>query len=77
MNTIVASAHEHAEEAAPFLEEYLSLLTDPAHLAFELTLMFVIDLLIGVIVWPRLKGVVIRRHDARCHVGDEHCDDEC
>lgn len=31
------------------------LLKDPAHWEFELFLIFIFDVLIGVLLWPRLK----------------------
>jgi hypothetical protein len=36
-------------------ETFWSLLQDPAHWAFELFLMFLFDVVIGAILWPRLK----------------------
>jgi hypothetical protein len=36
-------------------ETFFTLLSDPAHWLFELTLMAVVDGLIGALIWPRLK----------------------
>jgi hypothetical protein len=56
------------EEEGGFIEQYLHLLGNPAHWAFEITLMILIDLLILTILVPWL----IRRHDERKH----RCDHE-
>ena len=40
-------------------ETFFSLLHDWAHWEFELFLMFLFDILLGVIVWPRLKKALI------------------
>lgn len=36
-------------------ETFWSLLRDPAHWQFELFLIFLFDVLIGIIIWPSLK----------------------
>lgn len=59
---MLAEVSEHAG----FWSEYFSLLSDPAHLAFEGTLILVIDVLIGIIVWPRLKAWH-KKHDKEVH----------
>lgn len=46
--------------------EYKHLVTDPAHLGLELTLIIIIDVLIGMLAWPLIKKAV-RRHDTRVH----------
>lgn len=48
------------------LREYRELVTDPAHLGLELTLIIIIDVLIGMIAWPFIKKAV-RRHDRKVH----------
>ena len=48
MNAIFA---QHAENGS-LLERYLDLITDPAHLLLELTLVLVIDVLVVAILWP-------------------------
>lgn len=50
-------------------ETYTQLMTDPAHLAFEVTLTLIQDVGIGLIAWPLIKRAV-RRHDAKKHGGD-------
>lgn len=55
-----------AEENTTFINEYLSLLTDPAHIAFELTLTAIIDGLLLGIAWPLAKRAV-RKHDIKHH----------
>lgn len=61
-----------AEVDGSFLDEYFHLLTNPAHIAFELTLMLIIDVLIIAIIWPKLKAYVIRRHDKEFHKNETH-----
>lgn len=50
-------------------ETYLDLLSDPAHWAFELTLMLLFDGLLLGLAWPLVKRAV-RRHDERHHPDD-------
>ena len=40
-------------------ETFWTLLTDPAHWAFELFLMAIFDGLIGLLIWPRIKRFFI------------------
>ena len=40
-----------------FLHHYVEILSDPAHLAVELTLMLLVDVILLGIVWP-----FVRRH---------------
>lgn len=49
------------------MSEYLELLRDPAHWAFELTLVALIDGIIGVLVWPRIKRHIHRDVDRANH----------
>lgn len=37
-------------------ETFWTLLTDRAHWEFELFLIILFDLIIGAIIWPRIKG---------------------
>lgn len=37
-------------------ETFWTLLTDPAHWAFEIFLIFLFDGIIGLLIWPRLKN---------------------
>lgn len=46
-----------------FWQEYTHLLTDPAHIAFELTLMAIIDGMILKLLVPHW----IKRHDREVH----------
>lgn len=62
----LSEAH-HAEESSSIWDSYLDLITDPAHLMLEATLILVIDVLIGLLLWPAVKRWV-RRHD-RIHHG--------
>ena len=47
-------------------EEYVDLLTDPAHLAYEVTLIVLIDVLLLGFAWPFIKKAVAR-HDKKHH----------
>lgn len=51
-----------------FLHGYTELLTDPAHLAYEVTLIIFIDVLLVGFAWPFVKRG-IRRHDKTHHGG--------
>lgn len=46
-------------------ETFWTLLRDPAHWEFELLLIFIFDVLIGLIIWPHLRGFL--KH----HKGDD------
>ena len=39
-------------------ETFFTLLQDPAHWEFELFLVFVFDVLIGVVIWPRIQKLL-------------------
>lgn len=51
-------------------ETYTQLMSDPAHLGFEMTLTIIQDVLIGLVLWPLIKRV-IRRHDRKTHKIEE------
>lgn len=60
--TIVAQAHEHSG----LWSEYRALITDPAHLLLEATLILAVDgILLGIAV-PFIKRAV-RKHDREEH----------
>ena len=40
-------------------ETFWSLLSDPAHWLFELFLIVLFDVIIGVIIWPRIKKAIL------------------
>lgn len=46
-------------------ETFWTLLHDAAHWEFELFLMFIFDVVIGVLIWPHLKKFMIH------HKGDD------
>jgi len=48
------------------IREFLHLLSDPAHLAFEVTTTLLIEGLGAALGWPIIKRL-IRRHDRREH----------
>ena len=71
-----ADGHVHAE-GGDFWAEYFGLLTDPAHVAFELTMSAIVDLFIIFlgykIIWkgyiyPRLRRSIHQELDAEHHV---------
>lgn len=47
-------------------ETFFALLQDPAHWEFELFLIFVFDVVIGLLIWPYLKSF------SRHHKEDDH-----
>lgn len=55
-----------AEAAHGVWAEYVELVTDPAHLMLEATLVLVIDVLLGALLWPVIRRAV-RRHDREVH----------
>jgi hypothetical protein len=56
-----------------FLAEYWSILTDPAHVAVELTLMLVIDVMLLGLIWPAIRSYVNRKLAVQHEVFDaEH-----
>ncbi|MBC9704868.1 MAG: hypothetical protein H9W81_07810 [Enterococcus sp.] len=59
IGTLIASGAEHAHEHTDvgFWAEFFSLLTDPAHLAFEFVFSIVFDFLIVTIIY----GVVVKK----------------
>lgn len=65
MSALTLAAEAAAD--APFIEQYIALLTDPAHLAVEATIVVVVDIMLGGLLWPRFKSFVIRRHDDSFH----------
>ena len=40
-------------------ETFFTLLRDPAHWQFELLLIFIFDVLIGVLIWPWFRKFII------------------
>ena len=47
-------------------ETYTQLMTDPAHLAFEITLTLIQDVLIGLLLWPAIRRGIVK-HDKKHH----------
>lgn len=54
-------------------ETYWELMGNWPHWAFELTLMALFDIIIGMILWPFAKKW-LQNHDTKKHA-HEHCDD--
>lgn len=44
-----------------FLHHYTEIMTDPAHLAAEVSLMLVVDVLFLGMIWPLVRRTVDRR----------------
>ena len=57
--------HEHEGSV---LSQYVDLLTSPSHWLLELTIILVLDVLIGLLLWPTIKRA-IQRHDDEHHAG--------
>lgn len=57
-------------------ETYTELMTDRAHLMFEITLTVIQDVGIGLIAWPLIKRAV-RKHDNKKHSKKDHCEPDC
>lgn len=54
---MITTGVEHAHAEHGFWEEFLALLSDPAHLAFELVFSLVFDILIVTILY----GIIIKK----------------
>lgn len=54
-------------------ETYMELMTDKAHLMFEITLTVIQDVVIGIVLWPMAKKW-IKKHDEKKHA-HKHCVD--
>ena len=61
------------EQGGSFLHEYWSILTDPAHVSVEITLMILLDGLLLGVLWPLIRKylnhVLERQHAA---LDEEH-----
>lgn len=71
----LAEAHEHDHSGHGLWEEYWGLLTDPAHLLFELTFSLAFDILVVAVLWGILvKKVIIPRlrRDIHKEIDAEH-----
>ncbi len=73
MNLILLAAEVHEHDGESLFQRYWELVTDPAHLLLELTLIILIDVIIGMIAWPFAKKW-LKEHDRKKHA-HEHCDD--
>jgi hypothetical protein len=66
----ILEVHEHGEG---FLHEYWSILTDPAHVSVEITLMILLDGLLLGVLWPLIRRylnhILERQHAA---LDEEH-----
>lgn len=54
---MITAGAEHAHDEHGFWEEFLGLLTDPAHLAFELVFTLVFDLLVVTVLY----GIIVKK----------------
>jgi hypothetical protein len=57
--------HEHAGST---WDQYIDLLTSASHWMLEITIILVVDVVIGLLLWPAVKRW-IARHDAEHHEG--------
>lgn len=64
-----SEGHTHGQG---FLADYWSLLTDPAHVAVELTLMLLLDGVLLGLLWPLVRRFI----DAKLHRQHERFDEE-
>ena len=64
MNIILAATQHGHEEGV--WQSYLDLVTDPAHLMLEATLIILIDVILVGLCWPLIKRA-IKRHDREVH----------
>lgn len=48
------------------LDHYREIMTDPAHLMAEVSLMLIVDVLFMGVMWPFIRRMV-RRHDREIH----------
>lgn len=53
---VIAEADHN--DAGGFFGEYISLMTDPAHVAVELTFLVVVDVVLVGLLWPLIKRFV-------------------
>ncbi len=61
---LVIAAEEHGHEhAGGFFAEYWEILSNPAHMAVEITLMFLIDVFLLGLLWPLVRRFI----DAKLH----------
>ena len=81
---IAESEHDHA---GGFFAEYIAIMTDPAHMAVELTFLVVVDGVLVGLLWPLIRRFVDarlrrqheqfdREHGIHHHGGHVHIDPE-
>jgi hypothetical protein len=69
--TLLAAETEH-DHAGGFFAEYWEILSNPAHMAVEITLMFLIDVILLGLLWPLVRRFI----EARLHRQHEQFDRE-
>lgn len=69
-SVVVAAAERHT--GAGFLAEYFEILTDPAHVAVELTFLVVVDGILAGLLWPLIRRFL----EAKLHGQHEQFDRE-
>ncbi len=72
LKSVLLLAEAEHDHGGGFLEEYLSLVTDPAHIALELTFLVTVDLILVGLLWPLIKRFL----DAKLHKQHEKFDRE-
>jgi hypothetical protein len=68
---LVIAEAEH-DDAGGFLADYWEILSNPAHMAVEITLMFLIDIILLGLLWPLVRRFI----DAKLHRQHEEFDRE-
>ena len=66
----IVAAAEHGEHTGGFLAEYWEIMTDPAHVAVELTFLVVVDGILVGLLWPLIRRFL----DAKLHTQHEQFD---
>lgn len=72
LTAAVLIAAAESEHTGGFFAEYVSILTDPAHVAVELTFLVVIDGILVGLLWPLMQRFI----DLRLHKQHEEFDRE-
>lgn len=72
ISLLMAEADHAHEHGGGFLSEYWEILSNPAHMAVEITLMFMIDVILLGLLWPLVRRFI----DAKLHRQHEQFDRE-
>lgn len=58
LTAALATAESEHDHAGGFLAEYIAIMTDPAHVAVELTFLVVVDGVLVGLLWPLIRRFV-------------------